>query len=986
VDADGDSAAAAVKRSFLALAFVVWGAIPVAAQLAEEKTKGLRVVYVHGGESFLPHATSTTLDGLAVQKRLFGYEPLEDLTLLMLDLADTGNGETSSVPHDLVRIQVAPLDLAFGTIPAHAPVSTILNHELVHLATVDRAAGRERAFRRLFGGKVVPTSEQPESILYFYLTAARAAAPRWYQEGIAVFVETWMAGGAGRAQGGYDEMVFRTLVRDGATFHDPLGLVSEGTKVDFQLEMNSYLYGTRFMTWLAYRYSPEHVIAWTSRTDGSRAYYSAQFARVFGVALADAWKSWIADERSFQAANLAAVRQHPVTMFRDVTPRALGSVSRAYFDPVTNRLYAAFNYPGVAAHLGAIDTHDGRIERLAPITGPLIYAVASLAWNPDDRVLFYTTGNGSWRDLVRFDVDTGEARLLQRDIRVGDLVYSRTDGVLWGIRRANGICMLVRMPRPHTTWQEVASWPYGTVVYDLDVSPDGETLTASFGGIGGEHEVRLLSVDALARGNVTPMARFGFEGSVPNGFTFSADGRYLYGTSYYTGVSNVFRYDVAGGTLDTMSNTETGFFRPVPVGGDRLLVFRYTEQGFVPSWIDAGPVSGIGAITFLGERVAALHPVLDTWNVGATRAIDYALLPKVRRPYRPARALQRESFFPIVQGYKGTAALGPRFNWSDPLQLNRASLAVSFTPGRALPSGERFHVDGEYQRYDWRVHASLNRADFYDLFGPTKTGRKGYDIGIGRTQTLVFDESRRLTLDVDAGLFGNLDRVPEYQNVAVNLGRLAAVTVRLASSDLRNSLGAVDEETGTKWTLRGDARYADGAFAPRVHADFARGVSLPAGHSSIWFRQWAGFSPGSREPALGNFYFGRFGNNYVDTGNEKRYRAGSAFPGGDLNGVSGRNFVKSMVELNLPPVRFARAGTPGFHATWMRPALFTTVLVTNLDASSARRALVNAGAQVDFRLSVLSVLEATVSAGVAVAFERGHVPQREAMVSLKLLR
>jgi hypothetical protein len=107
-------------------------------------------------------------------------------------------------------------------------------------------------------------------------------------------------------------------------------------------------------------------------------------------------------------------------------------------------------------------------------------------------------------------------------------------------------------------------------------------------------------------------------------------------------------------------------------------------------------------------------------------------------------------------------------------------------------------------------------------------------------------------------------------------------------------------------------------------------------------------------PALANFYFGGFGNNYVDAGNEKRYREWYAFPGVNINGVGGRNFLKSMIELNLPPVRFAHIGTPGFHATWMRPALFATALVTDVDAASARRLLVNAGAQLDFRLSLLS--------------------------------
>ena len=362
---------------------------------------------------------------------------------------------------------------------------------------------------------------------------------------------------------------------------------------------------------------------------------------MFGITLAEAWTAWVEDERRFQHANLAAIRQHPITAFTDVTSHALGSVSRAYIDPVAHRIYAAFNYPGIAAHIGAIDTRDGRVERIASIKGPVIYTVASLAWDPVERLLFYTTDNASWRDLVQLDVDTGKTRLLQRDARIGDLVYSERDRTLWGIRRANGICTLVRIPRPYTKWEEVASWPYGTVVYDLDVSPDGRTLAASFGDISGQQEVRTLNVAALENGDLEPTSRFHFEGSVPNGFTFSADGRFLYGTSYYTGVSNVYRYDLAAGSLESVSNSETGFFRPVPLDDGRLLVFRYSGHGFIPSWIDAKPVSGVGTITFLGERLAATHPVVDTWNVGSPLEIDYEGLKKHKRPYRVAGSLRR---------------------------------------------------------------------------------------------------------------------------------------------------------------------------------------------------------------------------------------------------------------------------------------------------------------------------------------------------------
>jgi len=978
-------------RCGLLVAFVLTlsvGAVrPAIAQLTEERSPGLRVIYFDGTEGYLvPHATRTALNSLAFQKKLFGFDPKEDVTVLLLDLSDSGNAGASSVPNDLVSVQIAPLGFSFETLAANERLNTIMNHELVHVATMDQAAGSDRMFRSLFGGKVLPIKEQPESILYFYLTSPRVAAPRWFHEGIAVFVDTWMAGGLGRVQSGYDEMVFRAMVRDHATFYNPLGLVSKGTDADFQLEINSYLYGARFLTWLARRYSPEQVIEWAARREGSKAYYASQFRKVFGVSLEEAWAQWIADERTFQLANLAAIRKFPVTQYHDVTNRALGSVSRAYFDPASRKIYAAFNYPGVVAHVGAIDVDTGAVQRIMPIKGPVIYTVTSLAWDPDARALFYTTDNGSYRDLVQLDPATGKTRMLQKDARIGDIVFSKADKALWGIRHLNGLVTIVRIPEPYTSWEQMVTLPYGTIAYDLDVSPDGTRLVASFGEITGAQDVRVLSLEALKKRDATPLAKFDFSQSVPNDFTFSTDGRYLYGSSYLTGVSNIFRYELATGTVEAVSNTDTGFFRPVPLGGDDLLVFRYTGSGFVPARITATPVADASPITFLGERLAADRPVVHSWNVGSPMVIPYESLDKQQHPYRLLAGLRTESVYPIVQGYKTDAAVGMRWNMSDRIRLNRASVAASFLPVTDLPAGERFHVEGEYERYDWRGHGSFNKADFYDLFGPTKTGRKGYVVGVGHSTTLVYDEPRRLTLAVDGSFSGNLDRLPDFQNVPVDVNRLAILDAELNFSDTRKSLGAVDAESGTLWTVAAQGSLVDRSPFANVQGSYDRGLALPVNHTSIWFRQAAGFSPNDRTEPFANFFFGGFGNNYVDSGNEKRYRETYSLPGAELNEIGGRNFIKSMVELNLPPLRFDRFGTSGFYVPWLRPAVFAGGLATDLDNGFIRRVLFNSGAQVDLAISALSALDLTLSFGAAIAVEDGHGPRHEWMISLKVLR
>ena len=69
---------------------------------------------------------------------------------------------------------------------------------------------------------------------------------------------------------------------------------------------------------------------------------------------------------------------------------------------------------------------------------------------------------------------------------------------------------------------------------------------------------------------------------MPSGFVFTRDGKALVGSSYYTGVSNIFRYDLETKEVSALSNAETGFFRPVPRPEDsELFVFRYSGEGFV---------------------------------------------------------------------------------------------------------------------------------------------------------------------------------------------------------------------------------------------------------------------------------------------------------------------------------------------------------------------------------------------------------------------
>src|SRR3990170_2561855 len=425
-------------------------------QLSTLETKNLSLLYIDPIQTYLtPYLGRAFENALAFHKKQFRWEPWERTTYLIKDFTDYGNAAALASPNNMILLDVAPLSLSMETFSPGERFFTLNNHELAHVAAIDVWNSRDAFWRRFLGGKPVPLQKHPESILYNFLTSPRNLTPRWYMEGSAVFFETWMGGGLGRAQGGYDEMVFRAKVRDGTRIYSPLGLESEGTSADFMVGANSYLYGTRFFSYLALTYGPEKTVEWLRRSEDSKPFYASQFRHVFGRKLDDVWDDWIAFEHRFQKASLDALARYPLTEVRHLSPRGLGSMSRGFVDERTNNLIAAFRYPGRIGFLGRMDLATGKVTPLTDLDGMMLYRVTSLAFDPASRTAFYINQNYAYRDLNAIDVDTGKKRRLLTDARIGDLALNAADKSLWGIRHQNGFVTLVRIPAPYSEFNQI---------------------------------------------------------------------------------------------------------------------------------------------------------------------------------------------------------------------------------------------------------------------------------------------------------------------------------------------------------------------------------------------------------------------------------------------------------------------------------------------------------------------------------------------------
>jgi len=954
--------------------------------LSTLETANLSLLYFDPVQTYLtPYIARSFENAIEWHERRFDWKPWDRTTVLLKDFGDYGNAAARSSPNNAVLLDVAPLSQSMETFTPGERFYTLINHELAHVATMDVWNKRDAFWRRFVHGKPMPIQEHPESILYNYLATPRNNVPRWYLEGSAVFFETWMAGGLGRGQGAYDEMVFRAKVRDGDKLYSPLGLESEGIAIDFQVGVNDYLYGTRFFSWLALTYSPDKVVEWLRRDEGSKAFYAAQFRFVFGKKLETAWNEWQAWERNFQQANLARLSAYPLTEVTHLSPKGLGSMSRGYVDEKTNRLVAAFRYPGEIGFIGTMDLSTGKLRKLAEIKGMMLYKVTSVAFDPDSRKAYYTEDNYAFRDLIEIDVDTGRKRKLLEDARIGDMIVNPRDKSIWGIRHQNGYATIVRLPPPYAGFNQIHTFDYGTTPFDLDISPDGSMISASYGEIDGTQSVRVWSMRSFEEmAGPEEVARLDLPPSTPESFAFAPDGKSLYGTSYYTGVSNVFRFDIGTQKYEVLSNASTGFFRPMLRPDGQLLVYEYTGEGLTPSLIRPEVRDDLGTVDFLGTQVIKAHPELKEWGVGSPAKIDLDPLITGRGMYHPGARMKLDTAYPVIEGYKQKVAHGYYIHFADPMQFKQLSATLSVSPWGGIPKSQRLHADIVYKTLSWKLRYWHNDADIYDLAGPVLRSRKGDAFIVSYERAKIYDPPRQLDLFGSAAAYFGLEQLPSAQNVA-SPKNIYSVEAGVRYTNVRKSLGGVDHEKGIAWRLVSGVDHADGDSFPHIWGGIDYGVPLPLHNSSFWVYADAGITGGPSESPLGSFYFGSFRNNYVDDRPEKRYRELDSVPGFEIDEIAARKFVKLTGEINLPPLRFAEVGTPAFFLTYARPALFGgTMLLGSAEKRSYQ--LYDVGVQVDLAFTIAMRLPMVFSFGVAKGFGDKDIDGRtEWLASLKIM-
>lgn len=968
------------------------------------KSDSAYVCFINKNQSeYIPNLIRKYQQARILHNQVWNGLPTEIPFMLLTDLADDGNAGVVAIPHAAVQISLAPLNKSYFPSAATERFDFLFKHEYTHIVMTDKSNYTDDFWRNFTKSKVVVDPKYPLSALWSYLDAPRWYAPRWYQEGIACFMETWMNGGVGRSLGGYDEAYFRTRVKDGQEFYSVVGLETEGTTSDVEQGTTAYLYGTRFVNYLVYKYGYDKLIAFYNRTEDSKRSYVKQFESVYGKGLREVWTEWMEYEKIHQQENLDAIAEYPLTDLRTMIDHNLGSMSPLIVDEEKHVMYAAMTHMGDFPQIAKFDLgEDGRtiskVSKLAYIDGSRMYHPAYLAYDKNGQRLIWSDRNGKVRGLVVYDLQKKKVVKHKKYQRMYDLCYDNANDCLYGLLSNQGQCYLVKYDRDLEKLSVVYSFPFGISVSDLDVSHDGRYLVAAMQGNRGEHSLIMFDMEDIENAAMGYRVLYSFEDSNLSQFRFSADDSKLVGFSYYTGVPNVWSYDIASGNLDLLTNVQSGVFAPYLSSDNTVYALEYSSEGMTPVTFDYQELHDANSVEFLGQKAFDANPEIA--DLGTLKSempeITFGEVFDSITVYHPLKEARFQGVYPDVSGFTDkqswnnmTPVLGAHVAFYDPLSQFSVNLFLGASPWSGNEWKNRFHASADIKYRFWTFNAAWNPTSFYDLFGPRRSSRKGYSFNLAYDRKYQMQTPLSWSWGAAIAHYGDMDALPLYQEIEVDEGITSFQTADLyvKGGKERRTIGAVEAEQGYLFSANAYTYLANGKFFPSIDLTGDLGFLLPVGeHNSFWLRTAAGQNFGDINSALGNSYFGGFRNNYVDNGAINRFRNAAAFPGARIDQISAHSYAKFTGEVDFCPIRFNNFGALQCYPNYIQFTAFFNDLMTDWWGAPGltRGNYMSAGAQMNIQMVFFTHMKTTLSFGYARAWGNG-LNQGEFMVSLKLL-
>ncbi|HEX9252743.1 MAG TPA: hypothetical protein VF870_10905 [Ignavibacteriaceae bacterium] len=950
-----------------------------------KESEHFKIIYRDAHSHLVNHILSSAENSLAQLKKLFDYQPKEKIIINTYDVSDFGFGATTTIPENYIRLEIEPLEPGYEMVPYSERFQWLLSHELVHIIVNDMASNFESSLRSVMG-KVTPDKNQPLTVFYSLLTNHNRYTPRWYQEAIAVFIETWFSGGYGRILGNFDEMYFRSLVDDNQKFASASEIENVTSHESILLENILYLYGTRFIANIANKYGTQKLYNWFSiKPDEFYPGLESKFEKVYGIPLSDAWENFIADEKQFQNSNISLIKKYPLTEFRKLSDKPFGWVTHTTYDSKNNSLIFGYHRKGELAEIQKFNLDNKESSYITTLPTPSLIQVAAVAYDESYKKLFYTTNNNQlYRDVWEFDLNNNKEKLLFKDSRIGQLTISPSTHELWGIQHLSGKAILIRSKYPYSEFQSLSVFDVGDEFSDLSINKKGNLLAAVLHRSSGQQSIIISDITGLEKGYPFQFRAITSSGS-PENPSWSLDGKYLYWNAYTNGVSNIYRYDLQTEEIIALTNTIKGFFKPMEVSKDSIIAMEFSLDGFTPVKFGISKADKLPAINYFGQKILDKSPELYELNLKpANKVIDKNLFTK-EESYSSLSDFSIKTFIPVVSGFQSRVVLGLFTQFNDPLLNHDLVIEAGVSPFKETTKDIKFHFRLKYS-YHQKLTLSIeqNAPDFYDLFNTRKRGMLGGRYSVGYNHYWIFDNPLKVKQMTELSIYRGIKFINDNLT-EVRQPDFAILKSELEIRDLRKTIGSIDWESGDLFkfsVLAYGSNPDDPQFSGQLMGEWDKYFLFLTAHNVLHLKAATGYHFINDNIPETMFFFGGFGNREIENEPVKQFEKMFRFPGVPIYSITSDKFLKVMVENSLPPVRIPDLSFSSIEFKNINVSIFSQGLIS--DSREIDKA-VNLGAQLNIMFQHWYNLESTVSTGFAKAWWRSG-NDTEWFISWKLLK
>lgn len=917
--------------------------------------------------------------------KFFDYHPNEKIVINTYDVNDYGFAATTSVPQNYIRLEIEPLEPGYEVVPYNERLHWLLTHELVHVFVNDMDSEFEDVLRKIFG-KVNPDKSQPLTTLYSLITNHNRYTPRWHQEAIAVFFETWLSGGYGRILGNFDEMYFRSRIFEGSNLPTENELEEIESHENVLLEHLFYMFGGRFVSHLAIKYGAEKVKEWFD-TQKSEFYpsYKSKFRNVFGISFYEAWKEFHLSEKEFQEKNIAILQSIPTTSLRYVNQESFGWVGQPYYDKKTNSVHFVYHKSGKLATIGSLNLGTGETTDFRSLPSPSIIQVASTAFDDEYNNFFYTTNNNQlYRDVHLYNLSQKKHRELFPDSRTGHLTISKNTHELYGIRHSSGKVSLVKSKYPYLILETLAVFPLGDEVQQIAVNPKGDLLAAVIHKVTGEQSIIIIDLLKLNKGEGLNFIVITADGT-PENVSWSDDGKTIYWNAYTNGVSNIYKMNLDDGQIIPISHTMRGLFRPIEISRDSLFAFEYSTEGFIPVIMPVKKVDKLPAINYLGQNILKKSPEVADWMIKSDVSDIEQYKISNEEKYFSLEHTKLQTIIPVITGFQNRKVLGIFAHITDPLLIQEFILETGVSPFNEKNQKMKFHLRTKYNfKQKLTLAFDHNAPDFFDLFNSRKKALLGNKTSVGFSDYFIYDNPLKIKYNTEVSAYTGVKFINDNL-LEIKIPDFAVFKAELDIRNLRKTIGSVDWEQGNQFRFN-VIGYASTPEAPKyaigTYAEWDNYNLFLFKHNALHLKFAAGYHTTDPELVQGYFYFGGFGNREVENEPVKQFEKVFRFPGVPIYSIATDKFLKLMIANNLPPIRIPNIELLSQSLKNINMSIYTQGLLANSEMS---KQWLNVGAQINIMFNHWANLESTFSAGIAKAWWQGG-NNWEWFLSYKLLK